>query len=142
MLENMYLSPWNRPREVHTTMFYNKVTIKRRVLSNTKGAFGEPQYTYATIVAGWPCAISDVNSHTSEYLPAGQTEIASYILDCKYWRQHDGGLIVRERDIVIDQETGAMYEVLWSHDPSNTKVQITATMREGTLNAANLAEQV
>ena len=66
--------------------------------------------------------------------PAGQTELADEILTIPYRLQSDNGLIVRERDVVINLLSRRQFLVLWSHNPNDAGVQIVAGLQYGVVN--------
>jgi len=95
------------------------------------GPEGTTVPTWNQIVYGLPAAITNVNGDL-QYVPTGQMERADFRMVCAFKQLTDGTLIIKERDIIIDLGNGSQYEVLFSHDPMNTRLQIIAWLRYGT----------
>ena len=143
MLDSRFLSSGRHPQGISSDMYTTRIIIMRKRLVGLsdlfEGEIGENLIEYDPIVRAYPATIATKKQELA-MMPAGQTEKSEYILLCPYRRMKDGGLIIRERDIIIDMSTQQRLIVLWSHDPINTKVQIMAGVEYGTVNQ-NLDEQ-
>lgn len=138
MLDSRFLAVGKRPQPMSSDMYTTRVIIMRKKLAGLsdpfEGDLGENQIEYDPIVRGWPASIAPMSEDTV-MTKAGQTDRASYVLLCPYRQMKDGGLILRERDIVVDMQTGQKMLVVWSQDPMNTRVQIVAGVEYGTINS-------
>jgi hypothetical protein len=142
-LDSRFLTNFPRPQPLSASFYPTKIIVMRKALQAGHTLFDGPLGVnvtqYNLVVRGWPGGIVPRSSQLIN-LPQGQTELGDHLLTTQYRRMQDGGLLIRERDVITDMKTGVQYLVLWSHDPMDTGIQITAGLQSGVV-AASLSEQ-
>jgi len=124
-------SSWDNTR----VLIYRKQLAAGHVLND--GPMGTNVFAWIIVYNGWPCSIVAGNSEMA-FIPEGQSERGDYTLKCQYRRSADGGLFIRERDVIVDLSNRDpnfnKMLVLWSHDPANYHSHILAGLKYGPIN--------
>jgi hypothetical protein len=135
MLDSRILDSNRRMQSVNSTVYSTKVIVMRRVDKAPSdpygGIAGTPDYEYELVVRGYPAMISPVHNDL-QAMPTGQIAKGDFTLCAPYKRMADGGLLIRERDVIIDMHNpGKKKLVLYALDPGGTHVQIVAGLQDG-----------
>jgi hypothetical protein len=115
------------------SFFYNfNVIVMRPQDTGTpnSGVLGSNNLSFTEIVRSWPLAMAPVKGDLINF-PEGQTDLADYTATSRYHTLTDGSMIIQARDVLIDQQTGTEYLVLWAYNAGGAKQQINILLKQG-----------
>ena len=137
MLDSRFLGVPGHQQSLGSFIYNAKILVMRKQITDghmpNDGMMGSTTLDYVQVVRGLPASIVPSGGTMDNY-PAGQTELADEILTIPYRLMSDNGLIVRERDVVINLISRRQFLVLWSHNPNDAGVQIVAGLQYGVVN--------
>ena len=144
MLDSRCLSPGHKMQNIQSSTYTTRIIIMRKRLkaghTSFDGDMGVPEYEYYMVIRGYPAIIVPVKSDL-KVIGAGQIDRGDFVLTMPYKKQADGGLLLREKDIVTDMgNPRKKLLVICSHDPADTHLQICADLQDGVV-SEDLARQ-